>query len=47
LQGWMAGDDPAPRRSLGRMQPPHHTHHHSRPSISWVRSSKSLPASSR
>src|SRR5205823_3772183 len=27
--------------------PPHHTHHHSRSSTSWVRSSKSLPASRR
>ena len=34
LQGWIAGYDPAPRRSQGRMQPLHHTHHHSRSSIS-------------
>ena len=33
-QGWIAGYDPAPRRSRGRMQPLHHTHHHSRSSIS-------------
>ena len=26
-QGWIAGYDPAPRRSRGRMQPLHHTHH--------------------
>jgi len=43
----MAGYDPAPRRSRCRMEPLDHTHHHSRYSISWVRSSKSLPASSR
>jgi len=45
--GWIAGCNPVPRRSRGRMQPPHHTYHHSRSSISWVRSSKSLPTSSR
>ena len=28
-QGWIAGYDPAPRRSQGRMQPLHHTHHRS------------------
>ena len=28
-QGWVAGYDPAPRRSQGRMQPLHHTHHRS------------------
>ena len=33
-QGWIAGYDPAPRRSRRRMQPLHHTHHHSRSSIS-------------
>ena len=33
-QGWIAGYDPAPRRSRGRMQPLDHTHHHSRSSIS-------------
>jgi hypothetical protein len=29
LQGWIAGYDPAPRRSQGRMQPLHHPHHQS------------------
>jgi hypothetical protein len=33
-QGWIAGCDPALRRSPRRMQPLHHTHHHSRSSIS-------------
>ena len=45
--GWIAGYDPTPRRSRGRMRPLHHTHHQSRSSTSWVRSSKSRPASSR